>query len=107
MNQPHPEHKPGLLPTQGIPGSSYQPLSNQIYRYVARERSIDNPETKRWRKRMRGLEFQIFHIAHDAYACGLASDGKYFDSISLRDLEAIKAPVAPPVPVAPLVGVTA
>ncbi len=71
MKQQHPEHKPDFLPTEGIPGSSYQPISSQLYRYVGCDRSIDTPETKSWRKRMRGLKFQIFHIAHEVYASGL------------------------------------
>lgn len=86
----HPQHKTGFLPAKGIPGSALQSVSDTLYRYIAKTRPIDQTSTKRWRIRMRKLQFQIFRPepwscenfdfepTNNGYVTVLGSDGKYY-----------------------------
>ncbi len=59
-----------------------------LYRYVATTRTIDQPSTKRFRKQMRKLTFEI--IADDgAFAQVRDSEGNYHSWIPLEHLEPV------------------
>lgn len=86
LNQP--QYQPGL-PAKGILGSALQPVSDTLYHYVGKNRTIDQTSTKNWRSQMRQLRFQIltrepwsydgfdFKPAQNGFVTALGSDGKY------------------------------
>lgn len=58
------------------------------YRYIAENRGIDQPSTKRFRKKMRKLTFEI--LADDgAYAQVKGSDNNYYNWMPLDHLELV------------------
>lgn len=58
------------------------------YRYVGQQRTIDQPSTKRFRKRLRKLSFEI--VADDgAFASCRGSDGIFYTWLPLNHLEPV------------------
>lgn len=97
-NQGQQQSQSEPLPVGGVFGSSLQPVSNRLCRYIGRSRTIDQPSTKSWRKRMRALQFQIFRVEPwvyeklnlsppepNGYVNVLGSDGNYYH-LAERDL---------------------
>jgi hypothetical protein len=59
-----------------------------LYRYVGQNREIDKPSTKKFRKKMRKLTFEIIG-GDDAFVQIEGSDGKFYSWMPLVHLEAI------------------
>jgi len=62
--------------------------ASSVYRYIGESRGIDQPSTKKFRKKMRKLTFEL--ITDDgAFAQVQGSDGKFYAWVPLEHLELV------------------